>query len=162
MKLFQTSIRFLGHDLHQGSQKPICRAIEFSTKFPDEITDKTQLQRFLGSLNYVADFIRNIRQVCEPLFQCLKKNPVPWGLEQTKAIVKIKSLVKNLPCLGIPNPDAFMIVETDASDIGYGGILKQKVDEKSSEQLVRFTSGVWNPAQRNYSTVKKEVLSIVL
>jgi len=36
----------------------------------------------------------------------------------------------------------FMIVETDASNAGYGGILKQKVDLESTEQLVRFTSGI--------------------
>ncbi|KAH0654226.1 hypothetical protein KY289_031904 [Solanum tuberosum] len=162
MVLFQTSIRFLGHDLYQGSYKPICRAIEFSSKFPNEIPDKTQLQRFLGSLNYVADFIPKVRQTCEPLYKRLRKNPIPWGTEQTQAVIQVKALVQTIPCLGIPNPDAFMIVETDASDAGYGGILKQKVDRESTEQLVRFTSGIWNSAQKNYSTVKKEVLSIVL
>jgi hypothetical protein len=30
------------------------------------------------------------------------------------------------------------------------------------EQIVRFHSGVWNSAQSNYSTIKKEILSIVL
>ena len=45
---------------------------------------------------------------------------------------------------------------------GFGGILKQKLDNKSREELVRFYSGSWNDTQRNYSTVKKEVLSIVL
>ncbi|XP_069145995.1 uncharacterized protein [Solanum lycopersicum] len=60
--LFQTKIRFLGHDLFHGTYLPICRAIEFADKFPDVIIDKTQLQRFLGSLNYVADFIPKIRQ----------------------------------------------------------------------------------------------------
>ena len=38
----------------------------------------------------------------------------------------LKPKVKALPCLGIPHPNAFMIVQTDASEIGYGGILKQK------------------------------------
>ena len=46
-KLFQTNIRFLGFDIYQGQIKPIHRAIEFANKFPDEIKDKTQLQRFL-------------------------------------------------------------------------------------------------------------------
>jgi hypothetical protein len=32
------------------------RVIQFADKFLDEILDKTQLQRFLGSLNYVAEF----------------------------------------------------------------------------------------------------------
>lgn len=71
-------------------------------------------------------------------------------------------MVKILPFLGIPKPEAFMIVETDASGIGYWGILKQKISPKDNEQLVRYTSGVWNSAQKNYSTVKKEILSIVL
>ena len=71
-------------------------------------------------------------------------------------------MLKNLPCLGISNPDYFMIVETDASDIGYGGILKQRKDPNSTEQLVCYTSGIWNSAQRNYSTIKKAILAIVL
>ena len=162
IKLFQTAIRFLGHDLYQGTYKPICRTIEFSSKFPDELIDKTQLQRFLGNLNSVVDFIPNIRQVCKPLYQRLKKNLVPWTLEHTNAFQKIKLIVQKLPCQGIPHPEAFMIIETDASDIGYGGILKQKVSKEPTEQLVRFTSGIWNDTQKNYSTIKKEILAIVL
>lgn len=162
MKLFQTQIRFLGHELFQGTHKPICRVIEFADKFLDVITDKTQLQRFLGSLNYVADFIPKICHTCKPLFDRLKKNPSPWTPDHTKVVVTIKRMVKTFPCLGIPTPDAFMIVEAEVSDIGYGGILKQKVSPDSSKQLVRYTSEIWNFAQKNYSTVKKKVLSIVL
>ncbi|KAG5605601.1 hypothetical protein H5410_027093 [Solanum commersonii] len=54
---------------------------------------------------------------------------------------------------GIPNPDAFMIVETDTSDFGYGGILKQRVDPESTKQLVHFTFGIWNSIQKNYCTI---------
>jgi hypothetical protein len=72
----------------------------------------------------------------------------------------------SLTCLGIPNPKAFMIIETDASETGYGGILKQNMHALSAhpmhDQLVRFHSGVWLGSQKNYSTVKKEILSIVL
>jgi len=68
--LFQTKIRFLGHNIYQGTIKPIQRALIFADKFPDEIKDRKQLQRFLGCLNYVADFFPNLRQTCapEPLF----------------------------------------------------------------------------------------------
>ena len=67
-----------------------------------------------------------------------------------------------MPGLGIPIVGAFKIVETDAFDIGYGGILKQRVSLESSEQIVRFYYGIWNNAQLNYSTIKKEILFIVL
>jgi len=54
-----------------------------------------------------------------------------------------------------------MIVEMDAFDIGYGGILKQKFGT-SNEQLVRFHSGLWHGPQQKYFTIKKEILAIVL
>ena len=79
MKLFQTSVRFLGHDIHRGTITPINRSIEFANKFPDEIKDKTQLQRFLGCPNYVSNFIPKIRITCAPLFQRLQKNPPAWS-----------------------------------------------------------------------------------
>ena len=40
--LFQTKIRFLGHEIFQGKIKPIQRSIEFADKFPNEIKDKKQ------------------------------------------------------------------------------------------------------------------------
>ena len=56
IELFQTKVRFLGYYIHQGTFIPITRSIQFVDKFPDEILDKNQLQRFLGSLNYIAEF----------------------------------------------------------------------------------------------------------
>ena len=55
---------------------------------------------------------------------------------------------------------AKMIVKTNASEKGYDNILKQETNGK--ESLVCFYSGVCNSAQQNYSTVKKEILAIVL
>ena len=162
MLLFQTKIRFLGHDIFQGTIKPIQRSLVFAEKFPDEIKDKNQLQRFLGCLNYVSDFFPHLKQLCAPLYNRLRKKPKPWSYEHTNIVRQIKERIKSLPCLYLPNPTAFMIVETDASDIGYGGILKQRCASQNKEQLVRYHSGLWISAQQNYSTIKKEILAIVL
>ena len=124
IKLFQTKVRFLGYDISEGQIHPIDRVIQFVDKFPDVITDKTQLQRFLGSLNYVANFYKDMRKQCKPLFDRLQNNHPPWSDVHTSLVKQIKSHVKTLPCLGIPIVDAFKIVKTDAFDIGYGGILK--------------------------------------
>ena len=78
IKIFQTKIRFIGFEIYQGTIKPIQRAIEFANKFPEELKDKNQLQRFLGSLNYVTEFYPNLRTLIKPLFQRLKKNFAPW------------------------------------------------------------------------------------
>ena len=121
IKLFQTHVRFLGFDIHHGLIKPIDRAIQFADKFPDQILDKTQLQKFLGSLNYISDFYQNLRQQCKPLFNRLQTNPPPSTPIHTSIVQEIKKYVKTLPCLGIPSVNSFKIVQTDVSNIGCGG-----------------------------------------
>ena len=119
------------------------KSLALVDKFSDEIKDKKQLQRFLACLNYVSDFFPNLRHLCAPLYRRLRKNPIPWTSEHTKIVQQVvKDKVKSLPCLSIPTPATFMIVEMDASDIGYGGILKQKLESHAQEQLVRFHSGL--------------------
>lgn len=160
MKLCQTKIRFLEFDFLRGTFTPINRSLEFADKFPNEIKDKTQLQMFLGCLNYVSDFIPHLQVIYAFLYKRLRKNPLPWSDEMTKVIQTLKKGIKCLPCLGIPYPNAFLIIETNASDVGYRGILKQRVNDK--DQLVKYHSGFWIGPQVNYSTIKKEVLSIEL
>jgi hypothetical protein len=126
MKLFQTNVQFLGYKIQYDRVQPVARVIEFAEKFPDEIKDKTQLQRFLGCLNYVSDFYKDLAKDRKILTERLKKKPPAWTAKHTQAVKKIKGKVKTLPCLYILDQDAFKIIESDASDHGYGGILKQK------------------------------------
>jgi hypothetical protein len=54
-------------------------------------------------------------------------SPPAWSHEHALRVRKVKKKkkhVKALPCLCIINPLAFLIVEIDASDIGYGGMLE--------------------------------------
>ena len=128
----------------------------------DEIKDKNQLQRFLGSLNYVLDYFQGLRKICRPLYKRLEKNPPPWTRKHTMIIRQIKKYVKQLPFIVIPSPNTFKIVKADASDIGYGGILKQVAKNDTKEQIVRFHFGSWSTTQQNYNTIKKEIFSIIL
>ena len=145
IKLFQTHVRFLGFDIHHGLIKLIDRAFQFANKFPDQILDKTQLQRFLGSLNYISNFYQNLRQPCKPVFDRLRTNPPPWTLAHTSIVQKIKKYVKTLPCLGIPSVNSYKIVQKDASNVGYSGILLQRTSPNSPEQIVCFHSRIWTP-----------------
>jgi hypothetical protein len=96
------------------------------------------------------------------LFDELQNNPPPWTNVHTSLVKQIKIHVRTLPCLGIPSDNAFKIVETDASEIGFGRILKQLVSPRSPKQIVRFHSRSWNKSQSNYNTIKKEILTIIL
>jgi len=66
------------------------RSLEFTNKFPEEIKEKQQLQRFFECVNYIADFILNIKIICAPLYPRLRKNPPVWNDDMMKAIKQIK------------------------------------------------------------------------
>lgn len=53
----------------------------------------------------------------------------------------------------LADPNLPKIIEIEALEIGYGGILKQIKNQK--EFTVQYTSHHWTPAQQNYSTIKK-------
>ena len=118
-------------------------------KFPNQILDKTQLQRFLGCLNYVKEFVSYLNNIVKPLHDRLKKNPPPWSDIHTQVVKDIQLKVQSIKCLYLPIPQAFKIIETDVSDIGYGGILKQKVH--TQEHVIAYTSKHWNSAQLKWS-----------
>jgi len=101
-----------------------------------------------------------LNNIVKPLHDRLRKNPPPWSDIHTQVVKEIKLKVQSIKCLYLPIPQTFKIVKTDASNIGYGGILKQRVS--TQENVIAYTSKHWNSAQQKYSTVKKEVLAIVL
>ena len=80
----------------------------------------------MESLNYVADYYKDLKIITKPLYDRLKKNPPLWMNKQTNAIKIIKEQIKILSCLHLASPKLFKIVEIDASKIGFGGILKPK------------------------------------
>jgi hypothetical protein len=101
----------------------------------------------LGSLNYISHFYKKCAQDRKLLNDRLKKEPCPWTEAHTQAVKNIKAKVKNLPILHISDDDLPKIVETDASNIGWGAVLKQ-VRDKGKEEVIQFASGLWQAAEK--------------
>ena len=66
--------------------------------------------------------------------------------------------MKSIPCLFLANPALPKIVETDASDLGYGGILKQKDDNK--EQIIQYVSAQRMIARKTILLSKKKFFQL--
>ena len=66
------------------------RFLSFTNKFLDKINDKIQLQRFLGSLNYVIEYFPNIIGLAKPLRNMLKTNHISWSDTYTNHVHQIK------------------------------------------------------------------------
>ena len=91
------------------------------------MNDKKTLQQFLGIVNYARNYIKNLAKLAGPLYAKLRKNGQKhFNSEDIKLVRTIKENVKDLKPLELPLDDNYFIIETDASELGWGAILKQK------------------------------------
>ena len=97
----------------------------------DAITKKsvpqalTELQRFLGMVNYLSKFIPNLTEVTAPLRVLLKKDVV-FKLQkfQLDVIEKLKTLITSAPILKSFDSNLPTRLKTDASSEGLGALLE--------------------------------------
>ena len=90
MEIGKTEMEFLGFKIQRGQVILQKHVLNVFNKFPDQILDKTQLQRFLGSLNYIRPFYKGKAIDIHLLQQRLNKNPKPWTPEMILAVQQIK------------------------------------------------------------------------
>ena len=81
-----------------------------------------------------------------------------WTSELDLAFQKAKRLLAEATLLHHPVPGAKTVLTTDASDIAIGAVLEQQIDDYW--QPLAFFSCQLNKAERNYSTIDRELLVI--
>ncbi|PKI39701.1 hypothetical protein CRG98_039914 [Punica granatum] len=70
-----------------------------------------EVRGFPGRLNYIARFIANLTDKCQPLFRLLRKNAaIEWNEECQKAFDTIKAYLVQLPVLVPPTPGRPLIL----------------------------------------------------
>jgi hypothetical protein len=65
-----------------------------------------------------------------------------------------------LPPVHHPGPNEPLIIETNASDKYWGGILKAQPDE-GLKLICGYASGTFKPAEQNYHSNEKELLALI-
>ena len=145
MEICKEKINFLGHEIGEGKiylQDHIAKKI---LQFPDVMNDKKTLQQFLGIVNYARNYIENLAKLAGPLYAKLRKNGQKhFNSEDIRLVGIIKEKVKELKHLELPLDDYYFIIETDAFEIGWGAILKQKPNKyspRTEEKLCRYALG---------------------
>ncbi|KAI3678913.1 hypothetical protein L6452_38217 [Arctium lappa] len=82
-----------------------------------------------------------------------------WTDIDTQVVKKIKKHIGTLPKLYNPGPNDTLIIESDASESYWGGVLKAKVD--GGEIISRYASGSFKAAEKNYHSNEKEILALI-
>ncbi len=157
----QATVTYLGHVVGQGQVRPVQAKVEAILHFPRPKTKK-ELMRFLGVAGYYRKFCKNFAQVATPLTNLLKKNvPYVWNSAQEDSFHKIKAILTNEPVLVTPNFEKQFIIHVDACDVGAGAVLQQE-DSAGITHPICYFSKKFNGHQRNYSTIEKETLGLIL
>ena len=133
-----------------------------SWETPKSVKD---VQCFLGFANFYRRFILKYSNLCQPLFNLLRKDvPFNWDSSCDLVFQQLKTAFTSAPVLRHFDPDLETIIETDASDYVTSGILSQKHLESDKLVLhpVAFISEKMSPAECNYGIGDKELLAIML
>ena len=152
---------YLGHVVGQGCVKPINAKVEAISKYPAPKTKK-QLMRFLGMVGFYRRFCHNFSTIVAPLTNLLQKNTkFLWTSTCDNAFNNIKRVLMNSPVLVSPDFNKQFKLAVDASDVGIGAVLYQESDD-NIDRVVSFYSKKLNRYQKNYSTIEKECLGLLL
>lgn len=158
-QFLRKEVVYLGHICTERGVFPDPSKTKCVQDFPTPRTVR-QVQSFLGLSNYYRKFIPNFSKIAEPIQKLLHKGTkFKWTEECQHAFKTLKHALVNPPLLIYPDFSKPFILTTDASGEALGAVLSQgKIGE---DQPIAYASRSLNKAERNYSTIERELLAIV-
>ena len=155
-----SEVEYLGHKICQESLHPTESKVRAVADAP-EPKRVAELRSFLGLVNYYGKFLPNLTSTAAPLYTLLWKNASwVWGKAQKAAFMGVKELLQSAELLVHFDPEQQLILACDASSYGLGAVLSHRMQD-GSERPIAFASRTLAPAEKKYSQLDKEALSII-
>ena len=151
----RTQVRYLGHIVSREGIEPDPEKVRAIREFPRP-SNISDLRRFLGMASYYRRFIEEFAEIAQPLHALTEKDrPFQWCPTCEEAFQRLLRCLSSTPILGYPDFHQQFVVETDASNMGLGAVLRQ------GQTVIEYASRTLNKAERNYSATEKECLGVV-
>ncbi|CAN6562475.1 unnamed protein product [Malus baccata var. baccata] len=125
-------------------------------------TNKVQLQRLLGKINFLRRFIANLAGKIQPLTPLLRlkdKENFEWGLPHQQAFDSIKAYLTSPPVLVPPQRGKPLKLYISASERLIGSLLAQN-NEGGKEHAIYYLSRILTEVETRYSSVEKLCLAL--
>ncbi|GFY18009.1 retrovirus-related Pol polyprotein from transposon 17.6 [Trichonephila clavipes] len=132
------------------------------------------LEKIIENWTSRLDYIRASRKspmpeiifkitIASPLTDALKgkfkKEKITWDEKCEKAFEELKAKLVSQPKLFAPDFSTEFILQTGASEVGVGVVLSQRIE--GEEHPIVFLGKKFSKAERNYSTVERELAAII-
>lgn len=123
--------------------------------------DKSELQMFLGSMVFFQDLIPNLHQIAAPLHDLTRRDVMfEWSDMCDSAFNEIIQLVTADTVLTNPDNDSEVVLRSDASSVGIGGVmLRRKAGEP--DKPICFFSHKFSDVQKRWCTFDQEFFAIL-
>ena len=162
---FKKHIQYLGHLVSERGFELLPEKLESMRKMPAPRTAKV-VKQFLGLIGYYLKFVPCFADISRPLTKLMHHNVVfEWTDQCAKAFNHLHELLIEYPILRYPNPTQGYILYTDASGIGWSGVLTQEhLDKKgkAKNHPICYMSGQFRESQLNWAALTKEAYVIYM
>lgn len=154
-KFFRTEIKFLGHIFDSTGVSPDNEKIRAIVNMPRPNNVK-EMQRFLGMVNYLGPFIKNLSEKNHKLRELLK-NDVQWHWSaiHDNEFENLKKEITKAPVLTYFNKSKKLVLSVDASKFAVGATILH------GGQPIAYASGSLTESQKNYAQIEKELFAIL-
>ncbi|XP_041971651.1 uncharacterized protein K02A2.6-like [Aricia agestis] len=159
-EFFKNEIQYLGHIIDKNGIRKSPEKIKAIVEAPKP-SNVSELQSFLGLVNYYRSFVPDASSILSPLYNLLhKKTEWVWSVEHDQAFTNIKKILTSEQVLAHFDPRAKLVLTVDASPTGLGAILSQFC-HGSVERPIAFASRTLTSAEKKYSQIQKEATAII-
>jgi hypothetical protein len=127
-QLLQKELRYLGHIVSPEGISTDPEKLEAVREWPTP-ENKHEIRSFLCPSTYYRRFIPGFANIAKPLTKLTgQKQPFHWTTKVETAFQTLKEALCTALILAYPQPGHRFIVDTDASNVGIGGVLSQVQD----------------------------------
>lgn len=159
-KIGLRELEYLGHIIdHRGIRPNPIKTLAIA-QMPAP-TDLASLRAYLGGINFYGKFVKQMHDLRNPLNQLLKKDAKwSWTPECQQSFERFKEILQSDLLLTHYDPSLELIVAGDASNHGIGACILHRFKD-GSVKAIYHAHRTLTDAERNYSQIEKEGLSII-
>ena len=130
---------FVGHTITPDGHMPLPSNIQRVAAY-QQPKNRTELQRFLGLVNFYRDYIPDMANVADPLYKLTRKGKsFFWDRSARNAFDTLKHALTSSPVLlAYPEWDRPFYLQADAFQVAVGGVLSQLDSNNKLRPLAYF------------------------